>query len=832
MGSVNRLIRRVPSRSDSKVLSASPGFYYRRRHLPVPGPPFRPSLCTTHLYKARQGDCGRAKEKRGKDFLLSGRLADPRPLGKIPPQTLEGHNRINNQFRPSHKLGEIKINSDSDPGFSWGVYRHPASGGSPPSPPGSENKGSCGTTPVQSTLDCQVLADFSGTLSKFSGYSSPLQTEDEATPATSPQVFLPTHGRNENLCPAISGDDKSHPMVAASLVSDLGEILQRPPSISGHPNRRFKPRLGRSHGLEEGVGRVEWSSTELSHKQVRNDGSTIGPQTLRVRVSGKVCHDKVGQSDSGCIPQQRGGNSVKNPLQTDVRDFDMVQQSQYHGEGIPHPGKGESHSRLFIEGTLSPLGMDAPHSCGPGDFQSIRQPTDRSVCLHTKQTDPYLLHQAQGPGSSGDGRFFDAMGQCFRLCFSSFRNHPQGASESRGGGSHHIASRPLVAPSTMVPDYNQPSVGQPSDSTDEEGHPEPTGDPTPLPRTQQADAYTVAYYRAAAIKAGLSERAANFSAECLRTSTRSTYDSRLGHYVRWCRQAKTDPGKASVGEIADFLISLYDKNLACNTIRGYRSAIAVLHEGFANGESVSSSTFLSRLMKSFFLSRPSRRLLAPAWSLPQVLISLSQPPFEPMHNASLRDLTIKTVFLLAAASGQRRSSIHALTTAPGHIRWEKNRVRLIPHGRFLAKNQRESSRPLEIVLPSISSFSSVREDRVWCPVRALKWYLGKTKQIRTSDQLFVSFIPPHRAVSADTISRWIVEAVKSAGDPVILHQTVRAHDTRGLAASWALFRGVPMEDIMKAAYWSNPNTFISCYLSDVLGDESSFARATLSGLHR
>nr|XP_054754238.1 uncharacterized protein LOC129260246 [Lytechinus pictus] len=99
----------------------------------------------------------------------------------------------------------------------------------------------------------------------------------------------------------------------------------------------------------------------------------------------------------------------------------------------------------------------------------------------------------------------------------------------------------------MVPNNSQPSVGQPSDATDEAGHPEPTGDPTPLPRAQQAETYTVAHYRAAAIKAGLSERAANFSAECLRTSTRSTYDSRLSHYVRWCRQAKTDPCKATVG---------------------------------------------------------------------------------------------------------------------------------------------------------------------------------------------------------------------------------------------------------------------------------------------
>lgn len=62
----------------------------------------------------------------------------------------------------------------------------------------------------------------------------------------------------------------------------------------------------------------------------------------------------------------------------------------------------------------------------------------------------------------------------------------------------------------------------------------------------------------------------------------------------------------------------------------------------------------------------------------------------------------------------------------------------------------------------------------------------------------------------------------------ILSQKVRAHDTRGIASSWALFQGVPLDDILKAAYWHNPNTFTSCYLSDVISSEAAFASAVLS----
>ena len=88
-----------------------------------------------------------------------------------------------------------------------------------------------------------------------------------------------------------------------------------------------------------------------------------------------------------------------------------------------------------------------------------------------------------------------------------------------------------------------------------------------------------------------------------------------------------------------------------STIRGYRSAIAAVHEGFPDGSSVTDSQDLGKLLKSFFLARPKNPQLAPSWSLPKVLEALAKPLFEPLAEASLKHLTIKTVFLVAVASG-------------------------------------------------------------------------------------------------------------------------------------------------------------------------------------
>ena len=163
---------------------------------------------------------------------------------------------------------------------------------------------------------------------------------------------------------------------------------------------------------------------------------------------------------------------------------------------------------------------------------------------------------------------------------------------------------------------------------------------------------------------------------------------------------------------------------------------------------------------------------------------------------------------------------------PGHLRWENSGVRLIPRASFIAKNQTATSGPVEIFLPSLASHSSVEEDKVWCPVRSLRWYLDRTKSLCSSSDLFVTTTAPHRAASKDTVSRWLVDCIKLVGDDVFQRGPVRAHDTRALNASWALFNGATIEQVQKAAFW-DPNSFISCYLKDVVAHGASFALASL-----
>ena len=66
------------------------------------------------------------------------------------------------------------------------------------------------------------------------------------------------------------------------------------------------------------------------------------------------------------------------------------------------------------------------------------------------------------------------------------------------------------------------------------------------------------------------------------------------------------------------------------------------------------------------LQRPRLTPVLPQWDVGIVSEALSKPPYEPLREASLKHLTLKTVFLLAIASEGRRSKLQALVFDP-HI---------------------------------------------------------------------------------------------------------------------------------------------------------------------
>ena len=304
-----------------------------------------------------------------------------------------------------------------------------------------------------------------------------------------------------------------------------------------------------------------------------------------------------------------------------------------------------------------------------------------------------------------------------------------------------------------------------------------------------------------------------------RRSTRSVYEAKWTIFTKWCVTNQVDFRSPPVKSVADFLMYLFeDKKLQSSTIDGYRSAIAdKLGDTTVN---ISKDDNLTRLLESFHRDRPKGRRVIPSWNLSLVLHQLTKAPFEPLREASLKHLTFKAVFLLALGSGKRRSEIHAWQHKNIRHQSDWSKVSLFPSPSFLSKNQLAKEGPgsvAPVVIPALASTldRSLKSDRSLCPVRALRYYLDRTSDIRQDKELvFVSFKKGFdKDISPATISSWIKQTVilcyeLSDHHVHTLHQ-VKAHDVRAFAASKAFQSGVSLEQILSACHWKSHNTPLS-----------------------
>ena len=215
----------------------------------------------------------------------------------------------------------------------------------------------------------------------------------------------------------------------------------------------------------------------------------------------------------------------------------------------------------------------------------------------------------------------------------------------------------------------------------------------------------------------------------------------------------------------------------------------------------------------------------PSWNLSLVLHQLTKAPFEPLKDVSMKRLTFKTVFLLALGSGKRRSEIHAWQQKNIRHQSDWSKVSLYPSPSFLSKNQLAKEGPdsvAPVVIPALAPTldKSLKSDRSFCQVRALRYYLDRTSDLRQNKEVvFVSFKKGFdKDISPATISSWIKQTVILCYE--LSDHQAHTHDVRAFAASKAFQSGVSLEQILSACHWKSHNTFTQFYLKDVAWADS------------
>ena len=325
-------------------------------------------------------------------------------------------------------------------------------------------------------------------------------------------------------------------------------------------------------------------------------------------------------------------------------------------------------------------------------------------------------------------------------------------------------------------------------------------------------------------KKGFSQEVTNRILSPIRKSSKSVYEAKWNGFCTWCEEHGFSAMHPTVPIIAEFFLFLFsEKKLLPQTIEGYRSALSMKLDADLE---LGSNKELKRLIQSFYKSRPKATRHIPSWDLTLVLQALTKAPFEPLSRAEPKFLTWKTVFLIALASGRRRSEIYAFTfKGCSHSKgWSKVILKTDPA--FLAKNQLASEGASifsEIEIPALTKCLGQQdtEDRSLCPVRALRHYLSRTSDLRQGRSLlFVSLLKSKQGdIAAQTISNWIKDLIQftlknCSTENASLHG-VKAHDVRAQAASWSFKGGIPLLDIMRSCTWKSHSTFTSFYFRNV-----------------
>ena len=196
-----------------------------------------------------------------------------------------------------------------------------------------------------------------------------------------------------------------------------------------------------------------------------------------------------------------------------------------------------------------------------------------------------------------------------------------------------------------------------------------------------------------------------------------------------------------------------------------------------------------------------------------------------MSSCSLRNLTLKTAFLLLLASAKRVSELHGISY---DVLWalDGSSATLSLSPDFVAKTQipgDPSSAYKPFVIPALaSSVGHDEPDRLLCPLRALKCYLQRTVSSRPKcSRLFVSSASTlkHKQVTKNTISLWIRSVIKAAYSSVSQEDLslwkITAHEVRAIATSILFRQNQSLKQVMSAASWKSNSTFVSFYLRDL-----------------
>lgn len=248
----------------------------------------------------------------------------------------------------------------------------------------------------------------------------------------------------------------------------------------------------------------------------------------------------------------------------------------------------------------------------------------------------------------------------------------------------------------------------------------------------------------------------------------------------------------------EFLLHLYQgdghRGLGYSAINSARSALSTII--FLDGRPIGQHPLVVRFLRAVFNERPALPRYSITWDVDLVLNYIRS--LGPSKKMSLTLLSHKLTMLLVLLAGQRCQTVHLFDI--------RNMNLSFSYVRFSVGDVLKTSGPGRHVAQV--SYKAYAPDRRLCVVTALKWYLRRTLERRGNvKRLLITLRPPFKAVSRDTVRRWVRTCMANAGLDLSIFAP---HSTRAASTSKAVTK-VPLLTICKTAGWAGDSVFTKYY---------------------
>ncbi|KAE8636869.1 hypothetical protein XENTR_v10003178 [Xenopus tropicalis] len=625
----------------------------------------------------------------------------------------------------------------------------------------------------------------------------------------------------------LSQDQNRNVMVVRQQSPFQGSLTHRA-ALASSDDGRQPQRVGRSSTPTNNSRNMVDVRVPASHKYFGDQSGAPSLTTLASTSPGPSCQDPVRQRRHRCLPQPPRGHKEPASIEGGQHDPILGRVTGRKAFSSIHTRPRKLASRLPQQTKARSRGMGPKSQGVSGYHRQVGSPGSGPYGLSNES--PSTPLHGQMPRSHGNrGRCSDRRLELLSsLRLPSTSTHPKSTPKDQEGGLPSNSDSTILAQKDMVhrPDVPQQRTALSSPLASRPAH--AGSDPT--------SESSIPEFNGLALESLVPSRR-GFSTEVIQTmmAARRPVSAKAYHrvwriYQEWCQSQGQPFQDFSIPRLLSFLQSGLDKGLSLGSLKSQISALSVLFQ-----QRIALLPDVRTFLQGVSHLHPPFRDPIPPWDLNLVLTALQAAPFEPLATIPLAWVSWKTAFLLAIASARRVSELSSLSCQSPYLIFHEDRTVLRTIPSFTPKVISAFHINQDITIPSFCPNPKTPKEvalHSLDPVRALKFYLHRTKDIRTTNSLFVLHSGPQKGspASKTTVSRWIKEAIRRAyitrGKSPPLR--IRAHSTMGISTSWAFRNKASAEQVCRAATWSSLHSFTKFYRFEVFAaSDAHFGRKVL-----